>query len=151
MIITPSRFRLMTSSIHFDGFVQEILVFLALTHRCYNEPEKFSAIQTNVIMSLALPGHWLAWHWQYRRLHDIILILKVLFKIQSFWITDWTLYFFTSDLHIRLRIVSRGVPGSATDYRCGVRGYELTTYLLYGGPILGLCCFNDGWCLCFVL
>ena len=43
-----------------------------------------------------------------------------------------------SDLHTKLRIIGRGVPGLATDSPCGLWGLGWTSYLLRGGPLLGL-------------
>ena len=42
------------------------------------------------------------------------------------------------DLHAMLRVISRGVPGVATESPSGVLGLRRTTCLLYDGPLLGL-------------
>ena len=51
--------------------------------------------------------------------------------------TEWAS--FISDLHVKLRIISRGVPGFATASPCGVWGHGWTTCLLFDGPLSGLC------------
>ena len=61
---------------------------------------------------------------------------------------QWTS--FISDLYIKLMIISRRVTGFATGSPCGVWGRELTTCLLYDGPLLGLCFQNDIWCVILV-
>ena len=54
----------------------------------------------------------------------------------SFWITDWTCCH-GPHLHAILRIISRGVSGSATDSPCGVWGRGWTTCLLHDSPLFG--------------
>ena len=49
---------------------------------------------------------------------------------------------FISDLHTKLRTISRMVPGFATGSPSGIWGRELTICLLYDGPLLGLCFFK---------
>ena len=49
----------------------------------------------------------------------------------------WT--YFISDLHTKLKIINRSVPGLATDSSCGVCGHGWPTCLLYAGPVSGLC------------
>ena len=48
---------------------------------------------------------------------------------------------FISHLHIKLRMISRSVPGLAIDSPRDVRGRGLTTCLLYDGPLLALWVF----------
>ena len=44
-----------------------------------------------------------------------------------------------SDSHTKLRIINRSAPNLATDSSCGVWSREWMAWLLFVGPILGLC------------
>ena len=46
---------------------------------------------------------------------------------------------FISDLSTKYRMISRSVPGFATDAPCSVIGRGWTTRLVCGGPLFGLC------------
>ena len=63
---------------------------------------------------------------------------------RSFWKTDWTIYHDLplADSHTMIRIISRSVPGLATDSPHSIWGHRWITCLLYGGPLSGLCFLN---------
>ena len=52
-----------------------------------------------------------------------------------------------SNLHTKLGIICKNVPGFATDSPCGVWCPRWATCLLYGGPIFGFMILNDNWCV----
>ena len=80
-------------------------------------------------------------------LPGMFLSLDIHFEHQIGQFTMGLLYIkFTYYIHV-LWIISRSVPVLATDSPCSVWGPGWTTCHLYGGPLLGLCFWNDGWCV----
>ena len=105
------------------------------------------------IWRLALSGHWLSgagclhllcvWY-DYCMEYCFYIYpppLDASAQGHSFWTTDWIICYVASiisNLHAKLRIIGRRVPGFATGSHCGVWGRGWTTCLLYDGPLLGL-------------
>ena len=87
------------------------------------------------------------WWYNWQEVNNQVQFLDEPATIQG-WYSSWThtcimrpqwgkipWISFISDLHIKLSIISRSVPGLATDFLCCVWGHGWITCLMYHGPV----------------